>query len=140
MFLATNPRVKEYQAKIDHANERLKEASHQYLQYGGVETAHSGNVEIADPVSGTRNWTDVRQFNLMFATEMGSVAEDANTIYLRPETAQGIFVNFLNVQNRADENSFRYRADRQSIPQRRSSPGNSFSACANSSKWKCNSS
>ncbi|HSQ43694.1 MAG TPA: glycine--tRNA ligase, partial [Ginsengibacter sp.] len=44
------------------------------------------------------NWTDVRQFNLMFATELGSVTEEANTIYLRPETAQGIFVNFLNVQ------------------------------------------
>ncbi len=49
-------------------------------------------------VSGTGNWTDVRQFNLMFSTQMGSVSEDANEIYLRPETAQGIFVNFLNVQ------------------------------------------
>jgi glycyl-tRNA synthetase len=49
-------------------------------------------------VSGTCNWTDVRQFNLMFSTEMGSVADDANVVYLRPETAQGIFVNFLNVQ------------------------------------------
>lgn len=49
-------------------------------------------------VSGTCNWTDVRQFNLMFSTQLGSVAEDANEIYLRPETAQGIFVNFLNVQ------------------------------------------
>jgi glycyl-tRNA synthetase len=54
--------------------------------------------EIACPVSGTRNWTDVRQFNLMFSTEMGAMAEDADKIYLRPETAQGIFVNFLNVQ------------------------------------------
>jgi len=52
-------------------------------------------------VSGTSNWTDVRQFNLMFSTEVGSVAEDASTIYLRPETAQGIFVNFLNVQKTA---------------------------------------
>jgi glycyl-tRNA synthetase len=52
-------------------------------------------------VSGTCNWTDVRQFNLMFSTEIGSVAEEANTIYLRPETAQGIFVNFLNVQKTA---------------------------------------
>lgn len=49
-------------------------------------------------VSGTSNWTEVRQFNLMFSTQVGSVAEDANMIYLRPETAQGIFVNFLNVQ------------------------------------------
>ncbi|MEY3873918.1 MAG: hypothetical protein RL363_639, partial [Bacteroidota bacterium] len=52
-------------------------------------------------VSGTGNWTEIRQFNLMFSTELGSVAEDANTIYLRPETAQGIFVNFLNVQKSA---------------------------------------
>ena len=49
-------------------------------------------------VSGTCNWTDVRQFNLMFSTKVGSVAEESDTIYLRPETAQGIFVNFLNVQ------------------------------------------
>ena len=53
---------------------------------------------IRCPISGTANWTEVRQFNLMFATEMGSVAEDAHVVYLRPETAQGIFVNFLNVQ------------------------------------------
>jgi glycyl-tRNA synthetase len=57
--------------------------------------------EIVCEVSGTKNWTDVRQFNLMFGTQLGSVAEDANTIYLRPETAQGIFVNFLNVQKSA---------------------------------------
>lgn len=50
-------------------------------------------------MSGSKNWTDVRQFNLMFSTQMGSVAEGADTIYLRPETAQGIFVNFLNVLN-----------------------------------------
>lgn len=54
--------------------------------------------EIACPISGTKNWTDVRQFNLMFSTEMGAMAEDADKIYLRPETAQGIFVNYLNVQ------------------------------------------
>ena len=53
---------------------------------------------IKDPISGTDNWTEVRQFNLMFSTQVGSVAEDASLIYLRPETAQGIFVNFLNVQ------------------------------------------
>jgi len=54
--------------------------------------------EIVCPVSGTKNWTEVRQFNLMFSTQLGSVADHSNTIYLRPETAQGIFVNFLNVQ------------------------------------------
>lgn len=59
------------------------------------------NEGIKCPISGTSNWTDVRQFNLMFSTQVGSVAEDASTIYLRPETAQGIFVNFLNVQKTA---------------------------------------
>src|SRR5687767_601270 len=54
--------------------------------------------KIVCSVSGTSNWTDVRQFNLMFSTQIGSVSEEANEIYLRPETAQGIFVNFLNVQ------------------------------------------
>jgi glycyl-tRNA synthetase len=54
--------------------------------------------KIKCPISGTCNWTDVRQFNLMFSTQLGSVADDSDTIYLRPETAQGIFVNFLNVQ------------------------------------------
>jgi glycyl-tRNA synthetase len=54
--------------------------------------------EIACPVSGTRNWTEVRQFNLMFSTQFGAMAEGSDEVYLRPETAQGIFVNFLNVQ------------------------------------------
>lgn len=54
--------------------------------------------EIACPVSGTKTWTEVRQFNLMFSTQMGAVADDADLVYLRPETAQGIFVNYLNVQ------------------------------------------
>jgi glycyl-tRNA synthetase len=56
------------------------------------------NHKIVCAVSGTGNWTDIRQFNLMFSTQMGSISDDAETIYLRPETAQGIFVNFLNVQ------------------------------------------
>ncbi len=56
---------------------------------------------IVCPVAGTANWTEVRQFNLMFGTKIGAVADDAEQIYLRPETAQGIFVNFLNVQKSA---------------------------------------
>ena len=56
------------------------------------------NEGISCPISGTLNWTEVRQFNLMFSTQVGAVSEDASLIYLRPETAQGIFVNFLNVQ------------------------------------------
>jgi len=57
--------------------------------------------EVADgqcPVCGTRDaFGEARQFNLMFKTFMGPVEEDANVVYLRPETAQGIFVNFQNV-------------------------------------------
>ena len=62
-------------------------------------------LEIACPISGSKNWTEVRQFNLMFKTELGSVSGDSSSIYLRPETAQGIFVNFLNVQKSGRKNS-----------------------------------
>jgi glycyl-tRNA synthetase len=96
MFVTTNARVVEYQKKIDEINERLKDATAK----GDMAAMKQiiVDLEIADPISGTKNWTDVRQFNLMFSTEIGSLADDANKIYLRPETAQGIFVNFLNVQ------------------------------------------
>jgi glycyl-tRNA synthetase len=66
----------------------------------GLKQLLSDN-QIVCSVSGSSNWTDIRQFNLMFSTQLGSVAEDSDTIYLRPETAQGIFVNFLNVQKTA---------------------------------------
>ncbi|MGV6860930.1 MAG: glycine--tRNA ligase [Putridiphycobacter sp.] len=56
------------------------------------------DLKITCPISGSANWTDVKQFNLMFSTELGSVSGESSKIYLRPETAQGIFVNFLNVQ------------------------------------------
>lgn len=65
--------------------------------FAGLKTLIEDN-KIKCAVSGTCNWTDVRQFNLMFSTQLGSVADEASEIYLRPETAQGIFVNFLNVQ------------------------------------------
>ena len=96
MFRSTNARVKEYQDKIDAINARFKTA----LNDNNLEEVKQIiiDLEIVCPISGSRNWTDVRQFNLMFSTSMGSVSEDANTIYLRPETAQGIFVNYLNVQ------------------------------------------
>ena len=55
-------------------------------------------MEIADPDTGSKNWTEVRQFNLMFGTKLGATTETAMDLYLRPETAQGIFVNYLNVQ------------------------------------------
>jgi glycyl-tRNA synthetase len=68
--------------------------------FSGIKKLITDN-KIKCSVSGTANWTDVRQFNLMFSTQLGSVAEESDTIYLRPETAQGIFVNFLNVQKSA---------------------------------------
>ena len=96
LFRSTNGRVKEYQEKIDIINARFKTA----LNNNDLEEIKKIiiDLEIVCPISGSRNWTDVRQFNLMFSTSIGSVSEEANTIYLRPETAQGIFVNYLNVQ------------------------------------------
>lgn len=96
MFRSTNARVLEYQKKIEDINNRFKTA----LNDNNLEEVKQiiVDLEIVCPISGSRNWTEVRQFNLMFSTSMGSVSEDANTIYLRPETAQGIFVNYLNVQ------------------------------------------
>lgn len=96
MFRQTNPRVLENQAKIDEVNKRMVTA----LEANDLAEVKKiiEDCEIVCPISGSRNWTDVRQFNLMFDTKLGSVSDEANTIYLRPETAQGIFVNYLNVQ------------------------------------------
>ncbi|NLK79766.1 MAG: glycine--tRNA ligase [Bacteroidales bacterium] len=95
-FRATNPNVLREQAKIDQVKGRMVKA----LNEDNLEELRQLilDCEIACPVSGTRNWTEVRQFNLMFSTQMGSTHEGASQIYLRPETAQGIFVNYLNVQ------------------------------------------
>ena len=95
-FRKTNPNVLRNQEKIDSIEAKMKAA----LENNDLEAVRDliVELEIVCPVSGSKNWTDVKQFNLMFSTEMGSVAGDASTIYLRPETAQGIFVNFLNVQ------------------------------------------
>lgn len=96
MFRQTNPRILDNQKKRDEIHSRFTKA----LNDNNLEDLRNIIIdcEIVDPISGTRNWTDVRQFNLMFATEMGSTADGAMKVYLRPETAQGIFVNFLNVQ------------------------------------------
>ena len=95
-FRETNPRVLEHQAKWNEIHERYKKD----MNDSNFEDLRQLilDCEIVCPISGTRNWTDVRQFNLMFSTEMGSTADGAMKVYLRPETAQGIFVNFLNVQ------------------------------------------
>jgi len=76
--------------------ERMEQLLAQDNLAGIKDLIYDNNIKCS--ISGTCNWTDVRQFNLMFSTELGSVADEASTIYLRPETAQGIFVNFLNVQ------------------------------------------
>ncbi|HLV50804.1 MAG TPA: glycine--tRNA ligase [Flavobacterium sp.] len=95
-FVATNPRVVEYLSKKKEILERMAR---------GLDSGNLADVKllieelgIADPDTGSKNWTDVRQFNLMFGTKLGASADTAMDLYLRPETAQGIFVNFLNVQ------------------------------------------
>ncbi len=95
-FRATNPNVLRNAEKIKEIEDRMRTS----LEANDLEGVYQliMDCEIVCPVSGSRNWTEVRQFNLMFSTEIGSVSGDAATIYLRPETAQGIFVNFLNVQ------------------------------------------
>ena len=95
-FRATNVNVLRRQTTIDEINGKFKDAMNAE-DLAGVKTLIE-DLGIVCPVSGTKNWTDVRQFNLMFSTELGAVSGDSGVIYLRPETAQGIFVNFLNVQ------------------------------------------
>ena len=95
-FVTTNARVMEYKAKQREILERMARS------LGNEDLADVKalieELEIACPESGSRNWTEVRQFNLMFGTKLGASADNAMDLYLRPETAQGIFVNFLNVQ------------------------------------------
>jgi glycyl-tRNA synthetase len=95
-FISTNPRVLGYKEKGDAILKRLGK-SLENEDLADVK-ALIEELEIADPLSGSRNWTDVKQFNLMFGTKLGASADTAMDLYLRPETAQGIFVNFLNVQ------------------------------------------
>jgi len=95
-FLATNARVIDYKEKGEAVLKRLGKS----LEKNDLADVKAliEELEIADPDTGSRNWTEVKQFNLMFGTKIGSTAESAMDLYLRPETAQGIFVNFLNVQ------------------------------------------
>lgn len=103
-FRNTNDRILERQNQINAVLSRLAEA----MKSGNMEElgAMIAEYEIACPESGSRNWTEVRQFNLMFNTQLGNIAGEEGKLYLRPETAQGIFVNFLNVQ----------KSTRQKIP------------------------
>lgn len=95
-YKTTNPRVMEYLSKKKEILERMAKG----LDSGNLDDVKAliEELEIACPESGSKNWTDVKQFNLMFGTKLGASAENAMDLYLRPETAQGIFVNFLNVQ------------------------------------------
>ncbi len=94
-FKQTNPRVQKYLEQRDEIENRLKVAidNNDLAELKQIII----DLDIADPVSGSKDWTDVRQFNLMFSTEVGSVADETSKLYLRPETAQGIYVNFDNV-------------------------------------------
>jgi glycyl-tRNA synthetase len=94
-FETTNPKVLEYRSQKADILQRLAKS----LETNLADTkALIEELEIVDPETGSKNWTDVRQFNLMFGTKLGSTADSATDLYLRPETAQGIFVNYLNVQ------------------------------------------
>lgn len=95
-FVSTHPRVIKYREQKQEILDRMARLL-ESEDLAGVK-ALIEELEIADPISGSKNWTEVRQFNLMFGTKLGASAESATDLYLRPETAQGIFVNFLNVQ------------------------------------------
>lgn len=100
VFKQTNERVLEYQKTYTDTHNRFVEALNKE-DFNALRDIIV-DAEIVCPISGTKNWTDVRQFNLMFSTEMGSTADGAMKVYLRPETAQGIFVNYLNVQKQVE--------------------------------------
>ena len=95
-FRRTNTRVLENQEKIDNTTSKMKKCFEDDDLVSLKQLIV--DLEISDPVSGSKNWTDIKQFNLMFSTSIGASSESASEIFLRPETAQGIFVNFLNVQ------------------------------------------
>jgi len=96
LYRDPNPRVSGYLQRAADITHRMNAA----LGAGDMEVLKAliEELEIADPETGSKNWTDVRQFNLMFFTQLGNIAGEEGKLYLRPETAQGIFVNFLNVQ------------------------------------------
>ena len=95
-FRKTNARVLDNQKKIDDTISVMKKCFDDDDLVSLKKLID--DLGIVDPVSGSKNWTDIKQFNLMFSTSIGASSESSSEIFLRPETAQGIFVNFLNVQ------------------------------------------
>lgn len=95
LFLETNTKILEYKKRQEIITKRMAKS----LEENNLADLKKliEELEIVCPISGTKNWTDVRQFNLMFSTKVGSISEESSNLYLRPETAQGIFVNFLNI-------------------------------------------
>ena len=96
-YVKTNPRVIKYSDQYNKVSTKLANLLSSSDLNGLKKLINE--LDIKDPVSGTSNWTDVKQFNLMFSTEVGSNIDNRKKLFLRPETAQGIFVNFLNVVN-----------------------------------------
>ncbi len=95
-FLNTSPKVLEITNQINELKSRMVSA---FEKDDLVEVKKIiDDMDIKCPISGTCNWTEVRQFNLMFSTKLGASEESSMDLYLRPETAQGIFLNYLNVQ------------------------------------------
>jgi glycyl-tRNA synthetase len=91
-------KIEKYRKKgRDRDAEALQEKLNASLGDNAALRALIDEAKIKCPVSGTDDWTDVRQFNLMFKTAIGPVDTGDNIAYLRPETAQGIFLNFKNV-------------------------------------------
>ncbi len=95
-FRVTNTNVLRRQKQIDDITVELTRVQEENDLVGFKQLIE--DLGINCPVSGSKNWTEVKQFNLMFGTKIGASAENSTQVYLRPETAQGIFVNFLNVQ------------------------------------------
>jgi glycyl-tRNA synthetase len=95
-FRETNPNILREKVKYDEVHNRYvaAEKANDLKEYRQIII----DCNIVDPISGTANWTDVRQFNLMFSTQISNTGEANDKIFLRPETAQGIFVEYLNVQ------------------------------------------
>ena len=103
--------------RVDHMQEAVAERGKKGKE---VDPDSVPLADIACPNCGTRGqWTEPRNFNMMLKTYLGVIEDESGLHYLRPETAQGIFINFLNVMpGLAQEAAVRHRPDRQELPQR----------------------